>query len=47
MPNPRLRGAHRIAIAHHCRLGFETIHPRFRSVDGAYSVILTVNTGYE
>jgi hypothetical protein len=46
---PRLRGQHKIAIANHCRLASETVHPRFRSVvgDSAYSVILTVNSGYE
>lgn len=38
-----------IAIQHHCRLSIETIHPRFGVVDkrGAFSVILTVNSGYE
>jgi hypothetical protein len=37
------------AIRHHCRLAVETTHPRFRYVgpDKAYSVIVTVNSGYE
>lgn len=41
--------AQRTAIRHHCRLAVETTHPRFRYVgpDAAYSVILTVNSGYE
>ena len=40
---------HREAIDHHCRLAVETMHPRFRTVHagGLYSVILTVNSGYE
>ena len=39
----------RTALDYHCRLATETIHPRFvRLVRGAsYSVILTVNSGYE
>jgi hypothetical protein len=39
----------RTALRHHCRLACETVHPRFRSVgpDKAYSVIVTVNSGYE
>jgi hypothetical protein len=36
------------ALAHHCRLATETLHPRFRArrLDG-YGVVLTVNSGYE
>jgi hypothetical protein len=39
----------RTALDHHCRLATETIHPRFARLGagGAYSVILTVNSGYE
>jgi hypothetical protein len=37
----------RIAIEHHCRLAVETLHPRFKRLIGPYSVILTVNSGYE
>ena len=39
----------RVAIRHHCRLSIETMHPRFRLVadGGAYSVVLTVNSGFE
>jgi len=38
-----------IALDHHCRLATETIHPRFRRLirGGAFSVLLTVNSGYE
>lgn len=40
--------AARLALQHHCRLSIETIHPRFGRIDPAgYSVILTVNSGYE
>ena len=39
--------AQRIAIQHHCRLAFETAHPRFCQLHGDISVIVTVNTGYE
>lgn len=39
----------RIALDHHCRLATETMHPRFVRLirSGTYSVILTVNSGYE
>lgn len=41
--------AQHTALAHHCRLAVETMHPRFRHVlpGGFVSVILTVNSGYE
>lgn len=40
--------AQEIAILHHCRLAGETMHPRFARVIGKrYSVIVTVNSGYE
>lgn len=41
--------AQRLALEHHCRLAVETIHPRFVRLirGGLYSVILTVNSGYE
>lgn len=36
------------ALRHHCRLALETMHPRFAQFDRAgFTVILTVNTGYE
>jgi hypothetical protein len=39
----------RAALAHHCRLAFETAHPRFGYLDrdGNATVVLTVNSGYE
>lgn len=39
----------RIALDHYCLLATETIHPRFRRVrpGGLFSVVLTVNAGYE
>jgi hypothetical protein len=39
--------AQRIALANPCLLAAETMHPRFRSQHGAWSLVLTVNTGYE
>jgi hypothetical protein len=41
------RPPHKVALAHHCRLGTETLHPRFARIEGAFSVVLTVNSGYE
>jgi hypothetical protein len=42
------RAAAQTALTHHCRLATETIHPRFTRIDPAgYSVVLTVNSGYE
>ena len=36
------------ALAHPCLLSVETLHPRFATIDPTgYSVILTVNSGYE
>lgn len=35
------------ALRFPCLLGGETFHPRFRTVVGAWSLVLTVNTGYE
>lgn len=41
----------RTAIENHCRFGFETAHPQFGHVvqayDLTYSLVLTVNSGYE
>lgn len=39
--------AQRIAISHPCYLAAETVHPRYRSASGAWSAVLTVNSGYE
>lgn len=39
---------HRTALAYHCRLSIETMHPRFMWVEPiGMSVVLTVNSGYE
>jgi len=37
------------AITNHCRFAFETTHPRFATIggNGAFSVVLTVNSGWE
>lgn len=43
-----MNSAHRVAIANHCRLSIETMHPRFAHVTSlGMSVVLTVNSGYE
>jgi hypothetical protein len=39
--------AQSIALAHPCLLAGETVHPRFGSRHGAWSQVLTINTGYE
>lgn len=41
--------AQRLALEHPCRLAVETLHPRFPRLirGGKYSVVLTVNSGYE
>ena len=37
-----------LALARHCRLSIETMHPDFgRPLPGRLSVVLTVNSGYE
>lgn len=37
-----------VALAHHCRLSIETLHPRFRrTLAHGMTVVLTVNSGYE
>lgn len=37
-----------VALAHHCRLAVETVHPEFSYVlVNGLSVVLTVNSGYE
>ena len=39
--------AQRLAITNPCRLAVETMHPRFATRTGRWSLVLTVNTGYE
>lgn len=39
--------AQRTALDFHCRLACETSHPRFARVQGRYSIVLSVNSGYE
>lgn len=34
------------ALAFPCRLGIETVHPRFGYKGGTHSIVLTVNNGY-
>ena len=40
-------GMQTIAFKNPVRLAVETMHPRFRSQSGAWSTVLTLNTGYE
>lgn len=44
-----MTAAQQRALQQHCRLAFETAHPKFGRVseDGRVSIILTVNSGYE
>lgn len=35
------------AIHFHCRLACETVHPRFVRTYAGYSIVLSVNSGYE
>lgn len=42
-----MTSAQRIALRHPCRLGVETAHPRFAHTRRAYSLVLTINSGYE
>jgi hypothetical protein len=42
-----MTGQQHRALRYHCRLGCETIHPRFRTLVGTCSLIVTVNSGYE
>jgi hypothetical protein len=37
----------KIALDHHCRLAGETVHPRFGTAGPLFSIVLTVNSGYE
>lgn len=39
--------AARTALRYHCRLGIETVHPRFSWRESLFTVVLTVNSGYE
>jgi hypothetical protein len=39
--------AQRTALRSHCRLAGETMQSRFAHPHGYYSVVLTVNSGYE
>ena len=39
--------AQTIALAHPCYLAGETVNPRFGQRSGAWSLVLTINTGYE
>jgi len=43
----RLTTPQRIAFAHPCYLAGETVNPRFGHRTGAWSLVLTINTGYE
>jgi hypothetical protein len=39
--------AQQIALARPCYLAGETFHPRYRALGGAWTIVLTVNAGYE
>jgi hypothetical protein len=42
-----MNDAQKTALDFHCRLATETAHPRFGRVRGAFTVVVTVNSGYE
>ena len=35
------------ALKHHCRFAFETINPKLARIEHAFTVVLSVNSGYE
>ena len=35
------------ALKNHCRFAFETLNPKLVQMTRAYSVVLSVNSGYE
>jgi hypothetical protein len=39
--------AQQLAISQPCYLAGETVHPRYRSASGTWSLVLTVNAGHE
>jgi hypothetical protein len=42
-----MNGRQRNALRTHCRLGIETGHPGLRWAERTYTVVLSVNSGYE
>lgn len=36
-----------IAFTHPCHLAAQTVHPMYGTRSGAWSLVLTINTGYE
>lgn len=42
-----MNSAQRLAYNAPCLLAFETTHPRYGQRNGAWSTVLTINTGYE
>ena len=47
--NVSMHHAQQTALTFPCRLAIETLHPRFSHwrTNGTFSVVLTVNSGYE
>lgn len=39
--------AQQTALAYHCRLAGEIAHPRFGHYGLGYTIVLTLNSGYE
>jgi hypothetical protein len=37
----------KLALEKHCRLAFETLHPSLFYMTPVYSIVLSVNSGYE
>lgn len=36
-----------IALKNHCRFAFETVNPKLAFLERSFSVLLSVNSGYE
>jgi len=42
-----LKNKQQQAMKNHCRLAGECVNPKFAWLDGMFSFVLTVNSGYE
>jgi len=42
-----MTGQQRTALLHYCYLACETMHPRFHRQINGFSIIVTVDAGYE
>ena len=42
-----MSSVHELAKRYHCCLSVEAAHPRFGRTEASFTVVLTVNSGYE